>query len=49
MLGHKAISPRKLRERMDAATADGIVFDGAITAIVDRMIAREPTAFIHLV
>jgi len=49
MLGDKTISPRKLREKVDAATADGIAFDGAVTAIVDRMVARDPAAFIHLV
>jgi hypothetical protein len=48
MLGDKTISPRKLREKMDAATADGIAFDGAVMAIVDRMVARDPAAFIHL-
>jgi len=49
MLGERTISPRKLREKVDAATADGIAFDGAVTAIVDRMVARDPAAFIHLV
>jgi hypothetical protein len=48
MLEGRVISPRKLRERLDLATADGIVVDGAVMAIVDRMMARDPTAFIHL-
>ena len=49
MLGDKTISPRKLREKIDAATADGIAFDGAVMAIVDRMVARDPAAFLHLI
>jgi hypothetical protein len=49
MLADRIISPRKLREKLDLAAADGIVVDGAVTAIVDRMVARDPAAFIHLV
>ena len=48
-LADRIISPRKLREKLDLAAADGIVVDGAVTAIVDRMVARDPAAFIHLV
>jgi hypothetical protein len=48
MLGDRTIAPRKLRERVEAAAADGIVLDGAVTAIIDRMLARDSTAFIRL-
>jgi hypothetical protein len=48
MLAARTISPRRLREKLDVATADGMVFDGAVTAIVDRMMTRDPAAFVHL-
>lgn len=46
LLGESTISPRKLKDAIDAATALGCHFDGAVFTIVDRMIARDPTAFI---
>jgi hypothetical protein len=48
MLAARTISPRRLREKLDVATADGMVFDGAVTAIVDRMMTRDAAAFVHL-
>jgi hypothetical protein len=48
MLAERTISPRRLREKLDVATADGMVFDGAVTAIVDRMMTRDPATFVHL-
>jgi hypothetical protein len=46
LLGESTISPRKLKEALDAATALGCHFDGAVFTIVDRITARDPTAFI---
>lgn len=45
MLNQETISPRKLKEALDVATADGVVLDGAVFTIIDRMLARDPTAF----
>jgi hypothetical protein len=46
ILADKTISPRKLKESLDAAAAAGVVLDGAVFTIVDRLIARDSTAFI---
>ena len=46
ILGGKTISPRKLKEALDKAVADGVVLDGAVFTIVDRMVARDPTGFL---
>ena len=46
LLNESTISPRKLKEAIDAATTLGCHFDGAVFTIVDRMMARDPTAFI---
>ena len=46
MLGEDTISPRKLKQELDAATTDGVALNGAVFTIVDRMITRDPTAFI---
>lgn len=46
VLGNSTISPRKLKESLDSAAAAGVVLDGAVFTLVDRMIARDPTAFI---
>lgn len=46
LLGERTISPRKLNEALDAATALGCHFDGAVFTIVDRITARDSTAFI---
>lgn len=46
ILGDITISPRKLKESLDKAVAAGASFDGAVFTIVDRAIARDPTAFI---
>ena len=40
------ISPRRLKEQLDDAALAGVVFDGAVFTLVDRMIARDPTAFV---
>jgi hypothetical protein len=46
ILGHVTISPRNLKESLDKAVAAGVSLDGAVFTIVDRAIARDPTAFI---
>jgi hypothetical protein len=46
ILGGSTISPRKLKEALDKATTDGVVLDGAVFTIVDRIVARDPTGFI---
>jgi hypothetical protein len=39
------ISPRKLKETVDKAAAGGVVLDGAVFGLVDRMIQRDPAVF----
>jgi hypothetical protein len=46
LLGESTISPRKLKEALDTTTSLGCHFEGAVFTIVDRIIARDPTAFI---
>jgi hypothetical protein len=46
ILGDITISPRKLKENLDKVVTAGIPLDGAVFTIVDRAIARDPTAFI---
>lgn len=46
LLAEPTISPRRLRAALEAATADGVVLDETIFAIVDRAMARDPTALI---
>jgi hypothetical protein len=46
LLADSTISPRKLKESLDVAAAAGVVLDGAVFTIVDRLIARDATAFI---
>jgi hypothetical protein len=46
LLGDGTISPRKLQESLDKATAAGVVFDGAVFSLVDRMVERDAAAFI---
>ena len=46
VLGQRTISPRKLREKLDAGVSVGFTCDGAAFSIVDRMLARDPTTFI---
>jgi hypothetical protein len=46
MLGELTISPRKLKETLDSAAAAGVVLDGAVFSIVDRIIAKDVTTFI---
>ena len=46
LLSGATISPRKLKEALDAAANAGVVFDQAIFGIVDRMFARDSTVFV---
>ena len=46
LLGDETISPRNLKGTLDTATAAGVVLDGAVFTIVDRLLARDPTGFI---
>ncbi len=46
ILGDGTISPRRLKETLDKAAAEGVVLDGAVFSLVDRMVARDATAFI---
>lgn len=46
MLGERTISPRKLKETVERAAAAGVALDGSVFSIVDRIVARDPTAFI---
>ena len=46
ILGNSTISPGKLKAALDTADASGVALDGAVFTIVDRMIARDATAFI---
>ena len=46
VIGDNTISPRRLKEELDKATAEGVVLDGAVSTIVDRLMARDVTAFI---
>jgi hypothetical protein len=46
LLGDSTISPRRLREALDAATKEGVVLEGSVFAIVDRIVARDPTVFL---
>ena len=46
ILGDTTISPRRLKDELDKAAAEGVVLDGSVFSIVDRLIAKDPTAFI---
>lgn len=46
ILGDSTISPRVLKEALDKAAASGVVLDGAVFSIVDRLIARDATTFV---
>ncbi|MFX1716743.1 hypothetical protein [Paraburkholderia sp. A1RO-5L] len=46
ILGDSTISPRVLKDALDKAAASGVVLDGAVFSIVDRMIARDATTFV---
>jgi len=46
MLGDGTISPRRFKETLDKVAAEGVVLDGAVFSLVDRMVARDATAFI---
>lgn len=42
------VSTRILKELIDQGAHSGIVFDGAVFAIVDRMYERDPSAFVRM-
>lgn len=46
LLGDSTISPRLLKDALDKAVAEGVVLDGAVFSIVDRLIAKDATAFV---
>jgi hypothetical protein len=45
-LGGNTINPRRWKQLLEAAAADGVVLDGAVFTIIDRAIARDPAAFL---
>ena len=45
-LGDSTISPRKLKESLDKAASDGVVLDGSVFSIVDRLIKKDATTFV---
>ncbi|MGE8450324.1 MAG: hypothetical protein ACN6OP_06770 [Pseudomonadales bacterium] len=46
LLGDSTISPRLLKDSLDGAATEGVVLDGAVFSIVDRIIASDATAFV---
>lgn len=46
ILGDNVISPRKLKEALDNASSEGIIFHGSVFGLVDRITAKDPTTFI---
>jgi len=46
LLGDNTISPRKFKEALDKAAEAGVVLDGSVFSIVDRLIERDATAFV---
>jgi hypothetical protein len=46
LLGDSTISPRLLKAALDRAATEGVVLDGAVFSIVDRIVARDATAFV---
>ncbi|MBF3882728.1 hypothetical protein ISG07_04890 [Burkholderia pseudomallei] len=46
VLGDSTISPRLLKDALDKAVAEGVVLDGSVFSIVDRLIAKDATAFV---
>ena len=45
-LGNSVISPMRLRDALNKAAAAGVVFDGAVFAIIDRVVERDKNAFV---
>ena len=45
-LNNSVISPVRLRDVLNKAAEAGVMFDGALFAIVDRAIKRDETAFV---
>ncbi|AJZ57033.1 hypothetical protein OI25_7616 [Paraburkholderia fungorum] len=46
LLGDSTISPRLLKNSLERAATEGVVLDGAVFSIVDRIVARDATAFV---
>jgi hypothetical protein len=46
MLGGTTISPRRLRDKINAAARDGVVYRDELFSIIDRILQRDPTSFI---
>lgn len=46
-LDGNTLSPRRLRDLLDKAASAGVVLDGAIFSLVDRMMRRDATAFVR--
>ncbi|WP_321884721.1 hypothetical protein [Paraburkholderia bannensis] len=46
ILGDSTISPRLLKDALDRAAEEGVVLDGAVFSIVDRIIVKDATAFV---
>jgi hypothetical protein len=46
LLGDSTISPRLLKDALDKAVAEGVVLDGSVFSIVDRLIAKDATTFV---
>jgi hypothetical protein len=45
VLGQDTIPPTRWKQTLEAATTEGVILDGAVFTIIDRAIARDPTAF----
>lgn len=46
-LGSNALSPRRLKDLLDNTESVGVMLDGAVFILVDRMMRRDSTAFIR--
>jgi hypothetical protein len=46
VLGDSTISPRLLKGALEKAATEGVVLDGAVFSIVDRIVARDATTFV---
>jgi hypothetical protein len=46
MLGGPVVDPTRVQRALDAAAEKGAVWDGAVYAVLNRVIARDPTAWV---
>jgi hypothetical protein len=46
MLGGPVVDPTRVQRALDAAAEKGAVWDGAVYAVFNRVIARDPTAWV---